>query len=85
MNPTLGENLRIFVFEGDRNQIKHEVDQWLTTKGVMFEVVDIQYNYQAPECDDQGQAITEGMHGVLIVARQLTMNECRERSGERSV
>ena len=81
MKPTLGEELRIFAFEGDRLEIKSQVDGWLNGYGKVFEVVDIQYNYQAPEYDGQTPVTPYGMHGVLIVARQLTVNDVRQRKG----
>ncbi len=78
MQPTLGEELRIFVFEGSRLEIKNEVDGWFSGHGKVFEVVDIQYNYQAPEQNynpEQGVTWEAGSHGVLITARQLAAND----------
>ncbi len=84
MQPTLGEELRIFVFEGSRTEIKNEVDGWFSGYGKVYEVVDIQYNYQAPEQNynpEQGVTWEAGSHGVLITARQLTANDVRQRKG----
>ena len=81
MQPTLGEELRIFAFEGDRLEIKSQVDGWFSGYGKVFEVVDIQYNYQAPEYDGSTLITQFGMHGVLITARQLTVNDVRRRKG----
>lgn len=81
MKPVLGEELRIFVFEGDRLEIKSQVDAWFNGYGKVFEVIDIQYNYQAPEYDGNTPITQFGMHGVLITARQLTINDVRRRKG----
>lgn len=81
MKPTLGEELRIFVFEGDRVEIKTQVDNWMEGAGTVFEVVDIHYNYQGPEYDGRVVITPDGSHGVLIVARQLTCNELRQQRG----
>ncbi len=81
MKPVLGEELRIFVFEGLSTEIKVAVDSWFSGYGKVFEVMDIQYNYQAPEYDGQTPVTQYGMHGVLITARQLTVNEVRQRKG----
>jgi hypothetical protein len=81
MKPTLGEELRIFVFEGQGAEIKNAVDNWMEGFGKVFEVVDIQYNYQAPEYDGITPITNYGMHGVLITARQLTVNDIRAQRG----
>lgn len=81
MQPTLGEELRIFAFEGDRVEIKAVVDGWMEGMGELFEVVDIHYNYQGPEYDGRTTITDGGTHGVLIVARQLTVNDVRARRG----
>lgn len=81
MKPILGEELRIFAFEGDRLEIKNQVDSWFSGYGKVFEVIDIQYNYQAPEYDGQTPITQYGMHGVLITARQLTVNDVRKLKG----
>jgi hypothetical protein len=81
MKPTLGAELRIFAFEGDRIEIKAQVDGWMERAGMVFEVVDIHYNYQGPEYDGRVPTTDGGAHGVLIVARQLTCNELRQQRG----
>lgn len=81
MKPTLGEELRIFAFEGLSGEIKAQVDGWMEGYGKVFEVVDIQYNYQAPEYDGKTPITNYGMHGVLITARQLTVNDVRKMKG----
>ncbi len=81
MQPTLGEELRIFAFEGLSGEIKAQVDGWFSGYGKVFEVMDIQYNYQAPEYDGSTAITQYGMHGVLITARQLTVNDVRQRKG----
>ncbi len=84
MKPTRGDELRIFVFEGSRTEIKNEVDIWFTGDGKVFEVVDIQYNYQAPEQNynpEQGVTWEAGSHGVLITARHSADYHLRQRGG----
>lgn len=81
MQPIQGNKLQIALFEGTACEAMHAVNGWLAGPGKTVEVVDIGFNYQGPEYDGKKKLTDNGTHGVLIVYRDLTINEVREREG----
>lgn len=80
MQPTQGNKLLFRFFEGTLKEITLAVDRWCLEDGANFDVVGVEYNYQAPELDGRRQ-VQEAHHGVLLTLRMLTVNERREREG----
>lgn len=80
MQTTQGNKLLFRFFEGALKEITLAVDKWCLEDGANFDVVAVEYNYQAPELDGRSM-VQEAHHGVLLVLRMLTINERREREG----
>lgn len=78
MKPIQGNKLRILLFSGTHKEVMLSTNRWLEEDGQMFEVVDIEYNYQGPDYDGK-KLMNDGSHGVLLVTRPLTINDVRMR------
>lgn len=81
MRPLYGDCIRIVLFEGSALAVMLATDRWFACHGKTVEVVDIQYNYQAPEYDGSKKLSERGMHGVLITFRPVRVNEARKHQG----
>lgn len=81
MQPIQGNKLRIVLFEGTAQEVMLSTNRWLEDEGQMFEVVDIEFNYQGPEYAGKKKLTNKGTHGVLLVSCPLTINEVRQREG----
>jgi hypothetical protein len=78
VQPIQGNKLQIALFEGMASEVTHATNGWLAGSGRMVEVVDIGFNYQGPEYDGKKKLTDNGTHGVLIVYRDLPINEACE-------
>lgn len=79
MHPIPGNKLRIVLFEGTLQETTHAISEWLDIYGADFDVVNVEYNYQAPEFDGRIE-VQEGHHGILLGLYVLTDDERRRRS-----
>lgn len=63
---TAANRLRIILVEGPVGFTADYTNALLARQGPECRVIDIEYNYQAPEVNDKGEMVAPGYHGILL-------------------